>query len=620
MSKRYGDGSLVSYTYTASGQLASVTDAAGTTRHTYDARDRLLSVTRPDGTVLSYTYDARGNRLGVTSPAGVTRHAYDALNRLVEITAPDGGVTRHSYDAVGNRLATTRPNGTSTSYAYDSLNRVTGITHRDAAANVIGSHAYALGASGHRVAVAEPGGRSVSYAYDALYRLTGETVTDPVAGNTTLGYTYDAAGNRATRTTNGATVVLVHDANQRLLQDGSTSYGYDANGNMVSKTVGAATSSYTYDFENRLLAEAGADGVHNYAYDDDGARRSATHAGVQVNYLVDKNAPLAQVLEERSAGGAVLVSYVWGGTGLLSQARGGVLHHFHHDAIGSTRLLTNAAGVATDSAAYDAWGNVLASSGSTGYGFRFAGEQLDAATGRYYLRARYYQPLTGNFVSADPLDGVDTDPLSQHKYLYANGDPVNRADPTGLFGMASVSFAPSISIGLGAYNGIRLAFILARVGVAVGKAVVAACALSAATSAITSVGSGSICDVTRYNVLFPGNEHPVTTAHIATAIASGFPANLNRRSPPVRGARYFVGSPCGTSATAGMACDEYPFASTDEGYPRALSLMLTPSWESSVQGGRLGAFYFACSVIPNNPWDGAFGVVPYGNVVPWVCK
>jgi hypothetical protein len=55
-------------------------------------------------------------------------------------------------------------------------------------------------------------------------------------------------------------------------------------------------------------------------------------------------------------------------------------------------------------------------------------------------------------------------------------------------------------------------------------------------------------------------------------------------------------------------------------FPMPISLMLTPSWESATQGGILSAFYFACSVIPNNPWDGAFGVVPYGNPLPWVCK
>jgi RHS repeat-associated protein len=59
------------------------------------------------------------------------------------------------------------------------------------------------------------------------------------------------------------------------------------------------------------------------------------------------------------------------------------------------------------------------------------GEQFDSDLGLYYLRARYYNPQTGRFLSRDPEDGNPNDPASLHKYLYAGGDPVNAMDPTG---------------------------------------------------------------------------------------------------------------------------------------------------------------------------------------------
>ena len=62
---------------------------------------------------------------------------------------------------------------------------------------------------------------------------------------------------------------------------------------------------------------------------------------------------------------------------------------------------------------------------------RCSAEQYDFDLGLYYLRARYYNPLTGRFLSRDPEDGVITDPASLHKYMYAGGDPVNRVDPRG---------------------------------------------------------------------------------------------------------------------------------------------------------------------------------------------
>jgi RHS repeat-associated protein len=61
----------------------------------------------------------------------------------------------------------------------------------------------------------------------------------------------------------------------------------------------------------------------------------------------------------------------------------------------------------------------------------YRGEQYNSDLGLYYLRARYYNPATGRFMSRDPLDGDPTDPQSLHKYLYAGGDPVNRIDPSG---------------------------------------------------------------------------------------------------------------------------------------------------------------------------------------------
>jgi len=62
---------------------------------------------------------------------------------------------------------------------------------------------------------------------------------------------------------------------------------------------------------------------------------------------------------------------------------------------------------------------------------RCSAEQYDSDLGLYYLRARYYNPLTGRFLSRDPEDGDPTDPQSLHRYLYANGDPINGVDPMG---------------------------------------------------------------------------------------------------------------------------------------------------------------------------------------------
>lgn len=97
---------------------------------------------------------------------------------------------------------------------------------------------------------------------------------------------------------------------------------------------------------------------------------------------------------------------------------------------GTTEASTSTSSV-TDSYEYDAFGNVLNKTGSTPNTMLYRGEQFDADFGLYYLRARYYNPLTGRFMSRDPNEGTLIIPATLHKYFYTGGDPVNRVDPRG---------------------------------------------------------------------------------------------------------------------------------------------------------------------------------------------
>jgi RHS repeat-associated protein len=96
---------------------------------------------------------------------------------------------------------------------------------------------------------------------------------------------------------------------------------------------------------------------------------------------------------------------------------------------------------------YDAFGNALDFDPSTAQTeFLYSGEQFDPKINQQYLRQRYYDPTTGRFNRLDPFFGKTSDPLSLHKYTYANGDPANGIDPTG--NMSVMGCIGAISIGM----------------------------------------------------------------------------------------------------------------------------------------------------------------------------
>jgi RHS repeat-associated protein len=96
----------------------------------------------------------------------------------------------------------------------------------------------------------------------------------------------------------------------------------------------------------------------------------------------------------------------------------------------------------TDTYDYDAFGNLIASTGSTPNNYRFAGEQFDPVLGIYYNRARYYDQRQGRFWSMDTWEGDPQSPGSLHKYLYAGANSPNNLDPSGHdFDLGSVTSA-----------------------------------------------------------------------------------------------------------------------------------------------------------------------------------
>ncbi|MEW6306293.1 MAG: hypothetical protein AB1705_22730, partial [Verrucomicrobiota bacterium] len=203
------------------------------------------------------------------------------------------------------------------------------------------------------------------------------------------------------RTNQSSTLTGILSTNfSYLANDWLSVDGYDSNGNTTNSTKGVDT----YDYENRLTVRTTGNTTIELLYDGDGNRvRKRVTVGTNVTttwYVVDtKNLTgYAQVLEEHvkvNDGAVTLDRFYTVGLDLISQTLDSQPSWYGYDGHGSVRFLTDSNGTVTDTYDYDAYGNLIASTGTTSNRYRYTGEQWDEDLEFYYLRARYSNPATG---------------------------------------------------------------------------------------------------------------------------------------------------------------------------------------------------------------------------------
>jgi RHS repeat-associated protein len=434
----------ITRTYTSTGKAATMVDASGSTSWSYDNQDRVLTKATPQGT-LSYSYHPNSLVASVNSSNanGVSvNYNYDVVNRLSGVVDNRiNGTTTYAYDDSNNLATVAYPNGVNHTYTVDVKDHVTGVQITKAPA-ILANFGYVRAGTGNITNVNETGGRAVSFSYDNAWRLTNETISgDPTAANNgSLSYALDAVANRTALSSTLAAIAAQtngFDANDRVQADTS-----DANGN----TLSSSGKNYSYDFLDRLQTATGPGGnAVTLAYDGNGQRVAKTIGGVTTRYLIDDLTPTgyAQVAEELVAG-AVTKRYVYGPM-RISMATPTTTSFYLYDGGGSVRGLADSAGVVTDTWSYDAFGNTVARTGTTANDMLYRGEQFDADLGFYYLRARWYDPVKGRFLSADKYEGddrmlcchvarlqrSDDDDFAHHSYSYAYHDPIGYWDPSG---------------------------------------------------------------------------------------------------------------------------------------------------------------------------------------------
>jgi RHS repeat-associated protein len=285
--------------------------------------------------------------------------------------------------------------------------------------------AYTLDPVGNCTALSV-NGLTTTFGYDGVNELVSAQL-----GVLKTVWTYDQVGNHVEELLPlGGGIAYAYDDADRLLTAGVITFTYYANGNRLTSTSPAGTATYSYDAANHLTSVVGAGSNGSFGYDGDGNRVSQTTHNGTYTYVNDVARILPTVVNEQGPDGNIDYGY---GRGLIESYSASFNYFYQYDGVGSVVALTDTKGKLQASYAYDAWGNqVLALPDvRTKNKFRFTGQALDPGTGLYYLRARYYDPSVGRFISRDPVGGLSRVPLSNNRYAYTLNNPLHFVDPSG---------------------------------------------------------------------------------------------------------------------------------------------------------------------------------------------
>jgi YD repeat-containing protein len=344
------DTGTTTNTYDAAGNLLTQTDAKGqATTYAYDALNRVTLITFHDGSKQQYAYDSGANSIGrlasITEldPANQqtykTSYLYDQHGRALSINTEHAGViynVGYSYDSAGRLTSISYPSGRSVNYGFDGLGRVNQVTTtRNGETQAIVSQvayqpfggvkgftfgngqvytrgidldgrigSYTLGTQSFGIGydaasriefIADLGNgvNTNTYGYDSLDRLTSA-----VTPGTPYAYTYDAVGNRTSKSAGSTELYTYSNTSNRIATVGTRSFSFDANGS----TMADGNNTYAYDVRGRMVQATSSIGATSYKVNALGQRVRKTNSQADTVFHYDTN---GRLIAESDPGGGV---------------------------------------------------------------------------------------------------------------------------------------------------------------------------------------------------------------------------------------------------------------------------------------------------------------------------
>lgn len=437
--KSYSDNTPIeSITYDSMGRQKIVTDQSGTSEYNYDLDSKILSVNNSITGKVSYGYDKNSNPSSITYPSGTkVTYSYDSSDRLTAISNTNTGNFIYAYNNDSLNSTINFPNGLITQNTYDANNQIKTIETKKGTSSLF-KFDYSYDKSGLQTTQSTTSSSvntSKNYAYDLAKRMSSST-----SGSITNTISY-SDNNSIVKQSDGST--LEYNDKNRLTKKNEASnifeYGYDARGNRIlTKNITAGSSnSYTYNISNRLTqANLSANPPNTnsisqvaFKYNVSGLRIQKetikNNQTTQQKYVWDSNGEVPVLLDDNE------YEYIYGDSSSpIAQINKTTkkVQYLHKDSLNSIRGVTDSTGIISANYLYDEYGKTTQgemSHATTSFGF--AGEYLDKDLGFYYLRNRWMDPNTSQFISVDPI-------LNQTHlaYGYTAGNPLQYVDPLGL--------------------------------------------------------------------------------------------------------------------------------------------------------------------------------------------
>jgi RHS repeat-associated protein len=431
----------------------------------YDTVNRIKEVTYPD------QYGLAGD------PRKIVKHHYDSASRLTRLeygTATSmadqaGDIVYNSADQTSSiRIGALGFNEVTEEFTYDPQTGF--LQNQRAVRNGVdllnlsyeydrnGSVGSLTGKTGHvtKIVDALNGNKNREYEYDAVGRLT-KTKGGVKGALWSQNYSYDRYGNRTNVTASGNAAddsPIPRDGIPNLSYNNNTNrittsgFEYDSAGNQTRALAedGVTWVKFEYDAANRLRVvkrdDAGQTMLQAFAYGSGNARLIDYDALANVNkiFAFAGGTILAEYTEFQHLVPTWTKGYTYLGENSLATmtAKGGdeEISYNHEDSV-SIRLVTNQVSGTVDSQAHLPFGTALnAESTMQSNSQRFTTYDRSPLTGLDYAINRTYDSKLGRFTQVDPIDIDSSDlnePQSLNLYTYCGNDPINHADPDGLF-------------------------------------------------------------------------------------------------------------------------------------------------------------------------------------------